>query len=136
MLHNFCEFATDYPKLLRNLRDPRRLRESERVVQFPFLLPTAGEKTEEELARLAEKRKEQGKKLQEMAARTRMEKACVPRSQSYLVSFILGSILQLMQQENELQQLLILRDDRGDCSKREWMVHRSISDNPLLLTKP
>ena len=136
MLHNFCEFATDYPKLLRSLRDPQRLRENERVVQFPFLLPTAGEKTEEEVARLAEKRKEQGKKLQEMAARTRMEKACVPRFQFHLVLFILGSIVQLMQQENELQQLLILREDRGDCSKREWMVHLSISNNTLSLTKP
>lgn len=93
MLHNFCEFATDYPASLRSLRDPRRLRESERVVQFPFLLPTAGEKTEEEVARLAEKRKEQGKKLQEIAARTRMEKACAPRFQLYLISFILGSIV-------------------------------------------
>lgn len=34
------------------------------------------EKTEEELARIAEKRKEQGKKLQEMAAEKRREKVC------------------------------------------------------------
>jgi hypothetical protein len=34
------------------------------------------EKTEEELLKIAEKRKEQGRKLQEMAAKTREEKAC------------------------------------------------------------
>jgi actin-related protein 5 len=44
------------------------------VVQFPFTLPVVEEKTEEELARIAEKRKEQGKKLQEMAAEKRREK--------------------------------------------------------------
>jgi hypothetical protein len=43
-------------------------------VQFPFTLPAVEEKTEEELARIAEKRKEQGKKLQEMAAEKRREK--------------------------------------------------------------
>jgi len=43
-------------------------------VQFPFVLPVVEEKTEEELARIAEKRKEQGKKLQEMAAEKRREK--------------------------------------------------------------
>jgi actin-related protein 5 len=32
------------------------------------------EKTEEDIARLAERRKEQGKKLQEMAARVRSER--------------------------------------------------------------
>ena len=44
------------------------------TVQFPFTLPVTEEKTEEELTKLAEKRKEQGRKLQEMAAKSRMEK--------------------------------------------------------------
>jgi actin-related protein 5 len=47
------------------------------VVQFPFALPVVEEKTGEELARIAEKRREQGKKLQEMAAEKRREKARV-----------------------------------------------------------
>jgi actin-related protein 5 len=82
MLHNFCEFAVDYPALLRTFKEPLKLRASERIVQFPFALPVLEEKTEEELARIAEKRKEQGRKLQEMAAKTRMEKVC-----SVLLSF-------------------------------------------------
>ena len=32
MLHNFCEVATDFPDLLRKLRDPLNMRESEIVV--------------------------------------------------------------------------------------------------------
>ena len=77
MLHNFCEFATDYTAVLRTLKDPLKMRASERIVQFPFVLPAYEEKTEEELNRLAEKRKEQGRKLQELAAKTRMEKVCI-----------------------------------------------------------
>jgi actin-related protein 5 len=74
MLRNFCEFATDYPVLLRTLNDPFKLSASSRIIQFPFTLPVIEEKSEEELARIAERKKEQGRKLQEMAAKVRMEK--------------------------------------------------------------
>lgn len=78
MLQNLCEISTDYPALLRQLKDPLKLRASEQVIQFPFALPVVEEKTEEELARITEKRREQGRKLQEMAAKTRMEKVRTP----------------------------------------------------------
>jgi len=74
MFHNFCQVSSDFPALLRRLQDPLQLRASEVVIQFPFVTPVAEEKTEEELARIAERKKEQGKKLQEMAANKRMEK--------------------------------------------------------------
>ncbi|KJA21851.1 hypothetical protein HYPSUDRAFT_41467 [Hypholoma sublateritium FD-334 SS-4] len=101
MLHNFCEVATDFHGLLRKLRDPLNLRNSEIVVQFPFALPVTEEKTEEELARIAEKRKEQGRKLQEMAAKTRLEK--------------------LSQKETDLQYLTNLKESKGSESRREWV---------------
>ena len=74
MLQNFCEFSPDYTALLRKLKDPLNLRASERIIQFPYTLPVTEEKTEEELARIAERKKEQGRKLQELAAKSRMEK--------------------------------------------------------------
>ena len=43
------------------------------------------EKTPEELARIAEKRKEQGKKLQEMAAEKRREKVCFTQFSEMIV---------------------------------------------------
>ncbi|KII86512.1 hypothetical protein PLICRDRAFT_165106 [Plicaturopsis crispa FD-325 SS-3] len=101
ILRNFCEFAVDYPALLRTLKDPLKMREAERIIQFPFALPVMDDKSEEELARIAEKRKEQGKKLQEMAAKTRMEK--------------------LIQKEADLQYFLNLRETRNLESKREWL---------------
>lgn len=88
MLQNFCEFAPDYQALLRGLKDPLNLRASERIIQFPFVVPVTEEKTEEELARIAERKKEQGRKLQEMAAKSRMEKV--------------GSSAQFFRQEKEL----------------------------------
>lgn len=74
MLQNFCEFSSDYPALLRSLSDPAMLARSEKIVQFPFSQPAVDEKTEEEQARLTERRREQGKRLQEMAAKARTEK--------------------------------------------------------------
>ncbi|KAK0495431.1 chromatin remodeling complex subunit [Armillaria luteobubalina] len=100
MLRNFCDVSTDYAALLKSLKDPLKLRASETIIQFPFAVHAAEEKTEEELARIAEKRKEQGRKLQELAAKTRMEK--------------------LLQKENDLQHLLELRESRGEDGKREW----------------
>ncbi|CCM01422.1 uncharacterized protein FIBRA_03473 [Fibroporia radiculosa] len=100
MLQNFCEFAIDYPTLLRTLKDPLRLRASERIIQFPFMVNAAEEKTEEELARIAERKREQGRMLQEIAAKSRMEK--------------------LLQKENDLQYMLNLRERRDEETKKEW----------------
>ena len=78
MLQNYCEFSPDYTSLLRRLKDPLSLRAAERIIQFPYTLPATEEKTEEELARIAERKKEQGRKLQEIAAKSRQEKVCWP----------------------------------------------------------
>lgn len=75
LLQNKCEFATDYPELIRSMNDPLNIKSRQIVVQFPFNAPTNEEKTEEDLARMAERRREQGKKLQEIAAKARQEKA-------------------------------------------------------------
>ncbi|KAJ6519177.1 chromatin remodeling complex subunit [Mycena sanguinolenta] len=101
MLHNFCEFSPDYVSLLRSLASPQALRQADRIVQFPFALQVQEEKTPEELERIAERRREQGRKLQEMAAKMRTEK--------------------LLQKETDLQHLLSFREGKADDTKREWM---------------
>jgi len=118
MLQNHCEFTADYPALLRDLNDPLKLQSAERIIQFPFAVPVVEEKTEEELNKVAERRKEQGRKLQEMAAKARMDK----------VTFFLRScgamlnVTQLNKKEEDLQYLLNLREGRATDSKREWTV--------------
>lgn len=79
MMRNFCEFATDYPALLRELKDPLRLRALDRIIQYPFSLPVVEEKTEEELAEIAQRRREQGRRLQMIAAKARLEKVRMTR---------------------------------------------------------
>ncbi|KAF9785906.1 chromatin remodeling complex subunit [Thelephora terrestris] len=105
MLQNFCEFSSDYPALLRSLSDPVALARLGKIIQFPFSQPTVDEKTEEEQARLAEKRKEQGKRLQEMAAKVRMEK--------------------LEAKEKDLREMLELRDRKVQTNELEYfhMLH-------------
>ncbi|KAJ8482260.1 hypothetical protein ONZ45_g15010 [Pleurotus djamor] len=101
MLQTHCEFSPDYVSLLRRLADPLNMRAASHIIQFPFVQPVTEEKTEEELARIAEKRKEQGKKLQEIAATKRAEK--------------------LLQKETDLKYLTDLKDRRSEVSKREWI---------------
>ncbi|KAJ3826572.1 chromatin remodeling complex subunit [Lentinula raphanica] len=111
MFREFCSVSPDYSSLLHSFEDPSLLRSQQKIIQFPFLLnPNAAnggangngeEKTEEELAKAAERRREQGRKLQEIAAKNRLEK--------------------LQQKESDLTYLLSLRDNYSpSVGKREW----------------
>lgn len=66
--------AKDYLGELASYEDPEVFKTKDRVIQFPFVAPVFEEKSEEEQARLAAKRKEQGRRLQEQAAKARLEK--------------------------------------------------------------
>lgn len=66
--------AHDYLEELASYEDPEVFKTKDKVIQFPFVAPVVEEKTEEEQARLAAKRKEQGRRLQEQAAKARLEK--------------------------------------------------------------
>lgn len=74
MFQKFCEFSPDYTSLLRRINDPGQTRSYESIIQFPYAAHVENEKTEEELAKAAERRRLQGKKLQEIAAAKRAEK--------------------------------------------------------------
>ncbi|KAG8834370.1 Nuclear actin-protein involved in chromatin remodeling [Serendipita sp. 399] len=72
MLRTFCEVSPNYVQTLRELSTPEGMRVHDRIVQFPFVAPE--EKTQEELARQAERKREAGRRLQEMAIAKRKEK--------------------------------------------------------------
>ncbi|KAF8605000.1 actin-like protein Arp5p [Ceratobasidium sp. AG-I] len=103
ILHNICEVAPDFTEKLRELSNPEKMLEADRVVQFPFVSPVETEKSEEELARQAEKRREAGRRLQEMAIQKRLEK--------------------LIQKENDLQELQELREWKNKEKKTDFQ-HR------------
>ena len=88
MLQETCYFSSDYESELKSLEDPANMVKQTKVVQFPYTVAVSRsfrnliradgqesvEKTEEELAAAAERRRENGKRLQEMQARQRAEK--------------------------------------------------------------
>ncbi|KAI2714002.1 hypothetical protein CBS147332_2753 [Penicillium roqueforti] len=74
MVHEHCYVSQDYERELSGFLDWTGLEDRDRVIQYPFTEHIIQEKTEEELARIAERKKESGRRLQEQAARMRLEK--------------------------------------------------------------
>lgn len=74
MVHNHCYVSQDYSRELSGYLEWSGLEDRDRVIQYPFTEHVVQEKTEEELAKIAERKKESGRRLQEQAARMRLEK--------------------------------------------------------------
>ncbi|KAI9818694.1 MAG: Nuclear actin-protein involved in chromatin remodeling [Thelocarpon impressellum] len=74
MVREHCHVSQNYDDELRGFLDWTGLEDRDRVIQYPFTEQVVVQKSEEELARIAEKRKEGGRRLQEQAAKMRLEK--------------------------------------------------------------
>ncbi|KAJ5152623.1 Actin-like protein arp5 [Penicillium canariense] len=74
MVHKHCYISKDYDSELSGYLDWTGLEDRDHVIQYPFTEHIVPEKTEEELARIAERKKESGRRLQEQAAKMRLEK--------------------------------------------------------------
>ncbi|KAF2225514.1 hypothetical protein BDZ85DRAFT_67449 [Elsinoe ampelina] len=74
LVRRHCYISQDYDREMARFLDWTGLEERDITVQLPFVEKEVAVKTEEELARAAEKRKEGGRRLQEQAAKMRLEK--------------------------------------------------------------
>ena len=74
MVRQHCYVSNDFDNEMRHYLDWTGLEERDRLIQYPFSEPVVVEKTEDELARIAEKKREGGRRLQEQAAKMRLEK--------------------------------------------------------------
>ncbi|KAG0650264.1 Actin arp5 [Hyphodiscus hymeniophilus] len=74
MIRDHCYLSRDYDQELSTYLDWTGLEDRDHVIQFPYTEEVIIQKSEEELARIAEKRKESGRRLQEQAAKMRLEK--------------------------------------------------------------
>ncbi|KAK3369067.1 ARP5-like protein [Lasiosphaeria ovina] len=74
MVRDFCYVSKDYDNELVHYLDWTGLEERERIVQYPYTEEVIVQKTEEELARITERKKESGRRLQEQAAKMRLER--------------------------------------------------------------
>ncbi|EAQ88128.1 hypothetical protein CHGG_04747 [Chaetomium globosum CBS 148.51] len=74
MVRDFCYVSLDYDQEVARFMDWTGLEDRERIIQYPYTEEVVVQKTEEELARIAERKKESGRRLQEQAAKMRLER--------------------------------------------------------------
>ena len=74
-IKQYCYLSKDYPAEMSTFLDWTGL-EADRdiIIQYPFTEQVVAEKSAEDLARIAERKKESGRRLQEQAAKMRLEK--------------------------------------------------------------
>ncbi|KAI9803108.1 MAG: Nuclear actin-protein involved in chromatin remodeling [Piccolia ochrophora] len=100
LVRDHCVVSQDYEADLGGYLDWDGLEERDHVVQYPFTEQVVVQKSEEELARIAEKRKESGRRLQEQAAKMRLEK--------------------LIKKEQELEYYKVLQQKASTVTKKEF----------------
>ena len=69
-----CYVSQEFEKEMQCFLDWTGLEDRDHIIQFPFTEHMVIEKSEEELARIAERKREGGRRLQEQAAKMRLEK--------------------------------------------------------------
>ncbi|KAK4134364.1 ARP5-like protein [Trichocladium antarcticum] len=74
MVRDFCYVSQDYTQESAGFLEWTGLEDRERIIQYPYTEEVVVQKTEEELARIAERKRESGRRLQEQAAKMRLER--------------------------------------------------------------
>lgn len=74
MVREHCYVAHNYDTEIKGYLDWTGLEDRDHIIQYPFTEHVVVEKSEEELARIAERKREGGRRLQEQAAKMRLEK--------------------------------------------------------------
>ena len=99
LIQRHCHVSTDYDREMVQMLDWSGLEDRDHIVQLPFQEKEIIQKTEEELRRAEEKRKEGGRRLQEQAAKMRLDK--------------------LIQKEEELEYLKDLQARIGEAQTKK-----------------
>ncbi|KAI5917717.1 putative chromatin remodeling complex subunit [Camillea tinctor] len=99
MLRDHCYVSKSYDDELRSYLDWTGLEDRDIVIQYPYTEEVIIQKSEEELARIAERKKESGRRLQEQAAKMRLDK--------------------LMRKEQELEYFKKLQEKINDANKKD-----------------
>lgn len=74
MVRQHCYTSPNFDREMSTFLDWSGLETRDHIIQYPFTEQVIIEKSEEELARIAERKKESGRRLQEQAAKMRLEK--------------------------------------------------------------
>lgn len=98
IVKDYCYVSKNYEEELKTVLNVDTLEDTDIIVEAPFTEVIQQQKTEEELARQAEKRKESGRRLQEQAQQKRLEK--------------------LIQKEQEFEYYTSLKEKLANMSKK------------------
>ena len=104
MIREHCYVSKDYDMEVSKYLDWSGLEDRDHIVQYPFTEHTVIEKTAEELARIAERKKEGGRRLQEQAAKMRLEKLVRKEQELEYFKELQGRLIN--QTKKEIRRLL------------------------------
>lgn len=121
MVRQHCYISQDFHNDMQHYLDWTGLEERDHIIQYPFSEPTIIEKSEEELARIAEKKREGGRRLQEQAAKMRLEKLVRKEQELEYYKDLQGKLAN--QTKKEIRRLL---DE--DEFKDEAQLDKAIKD--------
>lgn len=116
-----CYVSQNYNRELSTYLDWTGLEERNRVIQYPFTEHVVAEKSEEELARIAERKKESGRRLQEQAAKMRLEKLIKKEKELEYYKHLQASLAS--ETKKEIKRIL-----EADDFKDEAQLERTIRD--------
>jgi actin-related protein 5 len=109
MLREFCYISPDYNGEVKTYLDWTGLEDRDIVMQYPFTEEIVVQKSQEDLDKAAEKKRLNGLRLQEQAAKMRLEK--------------------LMQKEKQLERYKKIQEKLVDLNKKD--TRRLLDDNDL-----
>lgn len=104
MLENLCYVSSDYDADIRSFGLPENLAKVDKVVQLPYVPPERQEKSQEELDRIAERKRIAGQRLIEQTRQMRQEKA--------------------EQNENDLKYYTLLKEWKEKESYDDYLVRQ------------
>ncbi|TGO63162.1 hypothetical protein BOTNAR_0104g00100 [Botryotinia narcissicola] len=104
MVQDHCYLSRDYDEEVGKYLDWTGLEDRDRVIQYPYTEVIEVQKSEEELAKIAEKRKESGRRLQEQAAKMRLERLVRKEQELEYYRHLQGKLVD--QTKKEIKRLL------------------------------
>ena len=121
MAREHCHVSEHYDTDLTKYLDWTGLEDRDHIIQYPFTEQAVIEKTDEEIARIVERKREGGRRLQEQAAKMRLEK--LVRKEQELEYF--KDLQQRLQFQTKKEQKRLLDEDEF---KDESQLEKTIKE--------
>lgn len=128
LVREHCHISKDYEQELSSYLDWTGLEERSHIIQWPFTEVIVPQKSEEELARQAEKRKENGRRLQEQSAKMRLEK--LVRKEQELEYYKSLQAQLVSQTKKEIKRIL-----EGEDFEEETHLNRKVKEMEISIRR-